>query len=189
MSVVATPRGLATDTVEVRGLITVEEVSASPLGKRGRRPSVVFQVKVEEPMKDAEAAAIMAEAVDTVIVKAYQLEREVKEAEEDEKMPGALGQCASATKRRARRKSKELERQFQELMAERLEKVFHHFDADGNGTLDPSELKAAFDAAGRPSDEDTIASAMSALDTNNDGLIDLEEFKAIAWRTFAPPVA
>ena len=154
--------------VSIATSITVVESSYSPLGKRWRRPSVEIKFGLAETPKDkveeaAEMAADMAEAVDTILVKAYKLEREFKEADEDEKIPGALGQCAAQTKRRARRKSRELEKSFQDLMAERLEKVFHHFDADGSGTLDPSELKAAFAAAGRPSDDETIQAAIKAV--------------------------
>lgn len=36
------------------------------------------------------------------------------------------------------------------LMAETLEEAFRQFDLDGNGTLEESELKAAYEAAGRP---------------------------------------
>ena len=76
----------------------------------------------------------------------------------------------------------ELQSDFNTLMGPVLEQVFKHFDTDNSGNLDSSELKAAFEAAGRPADEETIASAIKALDTDGDGEISLEEFKAIAWR-------
>ena len=61
------------------------------------------------------------------------------------------------------------------------------FDTDGSGTLDASELKAAFRAAGRPCTDASIRKCMALLDTNNDGVIDLEEFKAIAWHNEVMP--
>lgn len=67
-------------------------------------------------------------------------------------------------------------------MGPKLETIFKQFDADGNGTLDHSELKAAFEAAGRPADDETIAAALTKLDTDGDGVVSMEEFKAIAWQ-------
>ena len=66
--------------------------------------------------------------------------------------------------------------------ASQLEKAFKTFDLDGNGTLEQGELKAAFEAAGRPATEETIAKAVKELDTDGDGVISLDEFKAIAWK-------
>jgi Ca2+-binding EF-hand superfamily protein len=67
-------------------------------------------------------------------------------------------------------------------MGAKLEEVFKLFDTDGSGSLDASELKAAFAAAGRPADDETIRKSIAALDENNDGVISLDEFKAIAWK-------
>merc|ERR1712224_388381 len=102
-----------------------------------------------------------------------EMDRKIREAEEDEMTNGIgiLSRCASQTAARRRRQSKQLETEFIQLMSERLEAIFHHFDADGNGTLDAAELATAFEAAGRPSDEETIKAAIEALDENNDGLI------------------
>lgn len=66
-------------------------------------------------------------------------------------------------------------------MGDKLEACFKQFDEDGNGTLEPHELAKALAAAGRPSDDDTVAKSIAALDKDGDGLISLEEFKAIAW--------
>jgi len=82
---------------------------------------------------------------------------------------------------RARRKSKDLQQQAMELMGDELEKAFKQFDLDGSGTLDQSELKAAFRAAGRPCTDSSIKKCITMLDANNDGVIDLQEFKAMAW--------
>ena len=83
---------------------------------------------------------------------------------------------------RLRRKSKDLEAKATELMAGKLEAVFKAVDADGNGYLEPAELKIAFEKAGLPASDEQIKQSIKALDTNNDGKIDLEEFKAIAWK-------
>ena len=80
----------------------------------------------------------LVDAVDDVLSKAFALERQIKEAEEDEQAAnsGILGRCAAQTKMRARRKSRDLENQFQSLMAKQLEEVFHHFDAELAAAID-----------------------------------------------------
>lgn len=168
--------------------------TASPAAIRALRQSSASPSKLKpvdgsaEPkgQSDAEMGSKMVEAVDAILTKAFETERQLREAEEDEKQPGVMGRVAAATKRRARRQSKELEDEFQKMMGAELERVFHHFDKDGSGALDEEELKAAFEAAGRPSDDDTIQRAIKALDQDNDGQIDLQEFKAIAWKCAAP---
>ena len=77
---------------------------------------------------------------------------------------------------RLRRKSKDLEAQATAIMADKLEAVFKAVDADGNGYLEPDELKVAFEKAGLPASDDQIKQSIKALDTNNDGKIDLEEY-------------
>lgn len=59
-----------------------------------------------------------------------------------------------------------------------LEEVFEQFDADNSGTLDAEELKQVLVAAGRASDDETVAEQMKVLDTNNDGVISKKEFSA-----------
>ena len=44
----------------------------------------------------------------------------------------------------------------------------HRFDTDNSGSLDKSELASAFEAVGRPSDEETIEKAIQSLDTDGD---------------------
>jgi Ca2+-binding EF-hand superfamily protein len=68
------------------------------------------------------------------------------------------------------------------LLGDSLEKAFKEIDIDGSGTLDFSEMKAAFEKAGRSADESKIKIAMDTLDTDRDGVVSLEEFKAIAWK-------
>jgi len=82
---------------------------------------------------------------------------------------------------RIRRKSKDLQTEAMDLMGPALEKAFKQFDLDGNGTLEPHELKAALKAAGRKATDASVKRCMATLDTNGDGVIDLQEFKALAW--------
>merc|ERR1719453_1365316 len=63
-------------------------------------------------------------AVDNILSMAFKMDRQMKEAEEDEKLPGEAGRLAERANLRARRKSKELQKSFQEMMNEKLEKVF-----------------------------------------------------------------
>lgn len=133
-------------------------------------------------MKKHTEEASLTECVDNILALAFQTDRKLKESEQDAACPGVMGRVAQQTAQRARRKSREIEQRFHDTMAERLESVFRRFDADESGFLDASELKAAFEAAGRPTDDETINQSIAALDTNNDGVINLDEFKAIAWK-------
>ena len=45
----------------------------------------------------------------------------------------------------------------------------------------PGGWQAAFEMAGRPASDEMIDKSIKALDTDGDGVVDLEEFKAIAW--------
>ena len=55
-------------------------------------------------------------------------------------------------------------------------------DVSGDGQLDHSELKRAFEIAGRPASDEAIEKAIRALDKDNDGLVSFDEFQAIAWQ-------
>mmetsp|Transcript_9583 Transcript_9583/g.10731 ORF Transcript_9583/g.10731 Transcript_9583/m.10731 type:complete len:99 (+) Transcript_9583:36-332(+) len=71
----------------------------------------------------------------------------------------------------------------EEKFNEAVEALFTKFDENANGVLEKSELAkvAAFFAEqkGMPvPTEDDVKSILEKMDTNNDSVIDLEEFKA-----------
>ena len=109
------------------------------------------------------------------------MEAEIKENE----LHLRMGRAAALRAPRLRRKSKDLQEKFETLVGPVLDQVFKQFDADNSGNLDVSDLKAAFEAAGRPADEGTIAAAVNELDIYR--LLSLEEFKMIAWRVSLDP--
>ena len=109
------------------------------------------------------------------------MEAEIKENE----LHLRMGRAAAIRAPRLRRNSKDLQDKFEALMGPVLEQVFNHFDADNSGNLDVSDLKGAFEAAGRPADDETIAAAIKELDIYR--LVSLEEFKMIAWRVSLDP--
>ena len=63
---------------------------------------------------------------------------------------------------------------------EALESLFRDLDADGGGTLCRDEMDSAFQKMfGDDADPSIVNEYMAATDTNNDGEIDLAEFKII----------
>ncbi|KAL5229205.1 hypothetical protein ABZP36_017470 [Zizania latifolia] len=66
------------------------------------------------------------------------------------------------------------------------ERVFSHFDADGDGRISPSELATVVRAIAPPPSESAVgrevAAMMDELDTDGDGFVDLGEFKAFHGR-------
>ena len=127
----------------------------------------------DEAAADADTGLAL-EALEKVINDAKLAQHDLKET-----LDAGL---APARSLRLRRKSKDLEKAFAEMASGTLERVFHKIDIDGSGTLEPHELKQAFDEFGRPCSDDAIKAAFKALDTNNDGVISLEEFKSIAFK-------
>ena len=55
--------------------------------------------------------------------------------------------------------------------------IFKEMDADGNGSIDASELKAAFNAVGVELTPKELKSMMHEADRDGDGFIDAEEFE------------
>lgn len=124
---------------------------------------------------DQGSAEAVMRAIDALLEAGRTAEAEKKEALE-------LG-LSPARCLRTRQKSSDMEKQCMELMGASLETAFKQFDADGSGKLDQQELRAAFEAAGRPVSDAIIKKCVSSLDLDGDGLIDLDEFRQLAWKT------
>mmetsp|Transcript_21298 Transcript_21298/g.52894 ORF Transcript_21298/g.52894 Transcript_21298/m.52894 type:complete len:278 (+) Transcript_21298:265-1098(+) len=62
-------------------------------------------------------------------------------------------------------------------MKSKVKTLFHAYDADGNGTIEISEIPALLQDLSEDSDEDACAKAMSDMDGNEDGRVTLEEFE------------
>lgn len=63
-----------------------------------------------------------------------------------------------------------------------LREIFNHFDRDGNGTIDPSELRQLFEALGGGFSEDEVQVGLAEIDRNSNGRIEFDEF-ARWWRS------
>ena len=59
---------------------------------------------------------------------------------------------------------------------EELREAFNLFDTDGNGTIDPRELKSAMQSLGFEAKNHTVYQMISDIDKNGSGDIDFEEF-------------
>ena len=59
---------------------------------------------------------------------------------------------------------------------EELREAFDLFDTDGNGTIDPNELKAAMTNLGFDAKNHTVYQMISDIDKNGTGDIDFDEF-------------
>lgn len=96
------------------------------------------------------------------------------------KIGGDMEEWSQKSAQKQRRKSRDLSQELGDLGDEMLEKAFKQFDQDGNGTLDADELSAALRAAGCETVDDAhLGKVMKLIDTNGDGLIQLDEFKEI----------
>lgn len=59
---------------------------------------------------------------------------------------------------------------------EEIREAFNLFDTDGNGTIDPKELKEAMQSLGFEAKNQTIYQMMTDIDKDGTGDIDFEEF-------------
>merc|ERR1719348_238177 len=67
------------------------------------------------------------------------------------------------------------------VTTDQLEDTFKQYDMDGSGVLTKDEVRKAFDSMpNKPSDE-AINNVMDQVDTNDDGKVSIEEFKAL-WQ-------
>merc|ERR550514_1067313 len=94
------------------------DVSSSPVNNRPTAPSSAPvappKVVVDSPAASNDSPATPRSlAVDNLLSMAFKMDRDIKEAVEDEKLPGEAGRIAEGRQRRARRKSKELAESFQ----------------------------------------------------------------------------
>lgn len=62
---------------------------------------------------------------------------------------------------------------------ERLEAIFKSFDTDGNGCISAQNIIDSFSKSGKEISYKDLEQIMKLHDKNNDGVIDLEEFKEI----------
>ena len=130
---------------------------------------------VEQAEKEAENAATIAAAA----AQARMLDKDLKANEEANE-----GSWAPDLKMvRVRRKSRELEIQAKELLAESLESTFASIDLDKSGTLDLDEVQKAFKKGGKLHfDEETLKPLLEDLVSQNGGQVNFEQFKSIAWQ-------
>lgn len=124
--------------------------------------------------EDQTALETAMEAVGKIVEAGKEVAEELREAEEHQLV---------RLKERGRRKSRDLEQQAMAVLGDSLERVFKLIDISGDGQLDAAELQRAFALAGRPTSDEAIQRAIKELDKDNDGQINFEEFKAVAWKT------
>ncbi len=60
-----------------------------------------------------------------------------------------------------------------------LREIFSHYDKDSNGVIDRNEFKQLLDALDAQVSPDELEAGMDALDENNNGKIEFDEF--VAW--------
>lgn len=66
------------------------------------------------------------------------------------------------------------------LAQERLRSSFNEKDLDGDGFIDQKELTKALVGSGIIATDDTVLGLMKSIDTNQDGMVDFDEFVAFA---------
>jgi len=90
---------------------------------------------------------------------------------------------ADQLRKKAKRRSRDLDDKIAAITDKALEKAFKQFDTDDSMTIDRQELQAAYTASGMPISEKNLQRAMKLLDKNGDGVLDMREFKEIALMT------
>ena len=64
-------------------------------------------------------------------------------------------------------------------MDDDIQLAFRAFDLAGNGQIDRSELKQVLEKLGESLTDEEIADMIAEADTNGDGVISYEEFRAM----------
>jgi calmodulin len=62
---------------------------------------------------------------------------------------------------------------------EEIREIFSHYDRNGNGVIDRSELGSLFRALDEDMSDEEIEAGMQAIDDNGNGQVEFEEF--LAW--------
>jgi len=163
------------------------EAAFEAMAKLPKKLEGKLELTDPSPMASATGAAdatdagrSVLEAIDKLVENANDLEEHAKRLDRLEKV---LGDVAPKRAVRARQNSKELQDEIAQLMNENLEKAFKQFDTDSSGALDAEELRAAYQATGRPISDEKLSKCVKMLDKDGDGLIDLAEFKEIAIKS------
>ncbi len=65
------------------------------------------------------------------------------------------------------------------LSNEQLQRLFGHFDTNTSGAIDRAELTDAMKSMGEYQNEQSVDEALAESDTNGNGEVDFEEFKAV----------
>jgi len=66
---------------------------------------------------------------------------------------------------------------YTKVLEEDVKPAFNKFDKDGSGAIDKAELGQLSKDLGQELSEDQLTTALKDLDLNNDGVVDLDEFK------------
>ena len=72
---------------------------------------------------------------------------------------------------------KTLTEKYNKVLEDDVKPAFKKFDKDGSGAIDRTELGQLSKDLGQELSEDQLTAALKDLDLNNDGVVDLDEFK------------
>ena len=65
------------------------------------------------------------------------------------------------------------------LSDQQLRNIFNEFDSDRSGFISPDELAGALTKAGKKADGDEVDFMFKKMDSNGDGQLSFDEFKAV----------